>query len=435
MNDKKKVYSLAAVLLLAIGLGGCGGSGSSSTTDGSGSPTVSAATLQGTAVKGPVSGATVTAFTIQNGTMGEQIGSATTDSAGNFTMPLSDYTGPVLLQMSGGTYTDEATGQPVSMAEGEVMTAVMSSTPSTGTITNIEITPLTSMAQAMAQNMPGGMTVANITTANGAVTSYFMVGDILTTPPMNPLLSGAGLGASLESRNYGLALAAMSQYANELGLSSSAGIIPPMMNDAADGTLDGRLGNTGIMMKGLMNGGSVTLPPTSATTGLANALTNFTESPMNRSGVTAEEMQILMNQLRTSTGRLSANGVTTIDGNTISGTAFNEGFQGTMVAAYAITNGGVMGGQLASGITDVDGNFTLPLGAYTGPVMFQVSGGTSTGTMMTAVVSSLANDTPATGLEITSLTSMAQAQAQNMPGGMTAQNIYSANMTMGNHFK
>jgi hypothetical protein len=55
--------------------------------------------------------------------------------------------------------------------------------------------------------------------------------------------------------------------------------------------------------------------------------------------------------------------------------------------------------------------------------------------MMTAVVSSLANDTPATGLEITPLTSMAQAQAQNMPGGMTATNISAANMAMGNRFK
>jgi len=430
MKETKKTYVLAAALLLTIGLGGCGSGGGNSFSDSSGSTPDSAATLQGAAVKGPVSGATVTAFAIENGAMGAQIGSATTDAQGNFTMPLSDYTGPVLLQMSGGSYTDEATGQPVSMAEGEVMTAVMPSLPSTGTIANLNITPLTSMAQAMAQNMPGGMTVANITTANGAVTNYFMVGDILTTPPMNPLLSGAGLGASLESRNYGLALAAMSQYANELGLSSSAGIIPPMMNDAADGTLDGRLGNSGIVMKGLMNGGSVTLPSTSATTGLANALTNFTGSPMNRSGVTVAQMQILRDQLHTSTGRLSANGVTTIDGNTFNGTAG----QGTMVAAYALMDG-IRGGQLASGITDAEGNFTLPLGSYTGPVMFRVNEGTSTGTTMTAVMSSLASTTPTTGLEITNFTSMAQTQAQNMPGGMTAANIYSANMAMGNRFR
>jgi len=422
MNERKKTYALAAVLLLTIGLGGCSGGGDSF-SDGSGS---TPDTLQGAAVKGPVSGATVTAFAIQNGAMGTQIGSATTDAQGNFTMPLSDYTGPVLLQMSGGSYTDEATGQPVSMAEGEVMTAVMPSLPSTGTIANVNITPLTSMAQAMAQSMTGGMTITNITVANDAVTSYFRVGDILTTPPMNPLIFGSGTGASPESRNYGITLAAMSQYANEMGLSSSAGIVTAMMNDAADGTMDGRLGSRGIVMKG----GGTTMSSTAATSGLSEAMTSFTESPMNRSGVTVAEIQALMTQLRTSTGRLSENEGITSDGNTFNGTAG----QGTMVAAYALMDG-TIGGQLASGITDADGNFTLPLGAYAGPVMFRVSGGTSMGTTMTAVMSSLASTTPTTGLEITSFTSMAQTQAQNMPGGMTAENIYSANMAMGNYFK
>src|SRR3989339_1387533 len=107
MKDTKKTYVLAAALLLTIGLGGCGsGGGTSSFSDSSGSTPDSASTLQGAAVQGPVSGATVTAFAIENGAMGAQLGSATTDAQGNFTMPLSDYTGPVLLQMSGGSYTD-----------------------------------------------------------------------------------------------------------------------------------------------------------------------------------------------------------------------------------------------------------------------------------------------------------------------------------------
>ena len=281
------------------------------------------------------------------------------------------------------------------------------------------------MAQAMAQNMPGGMTVANITIANGAITHYFMVGDILTIPPMNPLIFGSRTGASPESRNYGIALAAMSQYANEMGLHSSAGIVPAMMNDAADGTLDGMLGSRAIEM----NGGGTTMPNAAARSGLADAMTNFAQSPMNRSGVTVAEMQTLMSQLRTSTGQLSANAETSA-GNTFSGTAS----QGSMVAAYALMNG-TIGGQLASGIADAEGNFTLPLGAYTGPIMFRANEGTSTGTPMTAVMSSLANNTPATGLEITPYTSMAQTQAQNMPGGMTAANISAANMAMGNRFR
>ena len=61
--------------------------------------------------------------------MGTQLASGTTDSQGNFNISIGDYTGPVMLQMSGGTYIDEATGLTMTMSPGDVMTAVMSSFP------------------------------------------------------------------------------------------------------------------------------------------------------------------------------------------------------------------------------------------------------------------------------------------------------------------
>lgn len=42
-----------------------------------------------------------------------------------FTMSMGDYAGPVMLQMNGGTYTDEATGAPMAMGPGDMMTAVL----------------------------------------------------------------------------------------------------------------------------------------------------------------------------------------------------------------------------------------------------------------------------------------------------------------------
>ena len=81
------------------------------------------------------------------------------------------------------------------------------------------------MAQARAQNMAGGMTDANIATANAAMATYFSVGDILHTAPMNPQMPGAGAGATQDSKNYGMSIAAISEYAKAIGMTASSGII------------------------------------------------------------------------------------------------------------------------------------------------------------------------------------------------------------------
>jgi hypothetical protein len=123
--------------------------------------------------------------------MGAQIGSGTTDAQGNFTISVGSYAGSVMLQMNGGAYTDEATNTNMAMHSGDVMTSVIPSVTAGSTMSGIQITPLTSMAQARAHAMAGGMTEANITAANTAVGNFFMVNDILHTQPMNPLVSGS----------------------------------------------------------------------------------------------------------------------------------------------------------------------------------------------------------------------------------------------------
>ena len=430
------------VLGLLIGslsiLFGCGGGGSGTT------PTTGSGMINGTVVKGPVAGATVKAYGITNGVMGAQVATGTTDSQGNFSISIGDYTGPVMLQMSGGTYIDEATGLTMTMSPGDVMTAVIPSVTSGETITNIMVTPLTSMAQAMAGNMSGGMTGANITAANSSIGSYFMVNDILHTQPMNPLVSGASGTATQDMMNYGMAIASISQSAKDMGMSSSSSMVTAMMNDASDGVMNGMMGSTPVMMGGMM-GGSSMMTTTAGTSGLATEMAAFIASPMNMAGVTATNMQALMNQLTSSaTGTVQSGGGTPMNG-MVKGSVFNGTMNNATVMAYAVT-GGTMGAQLASGTTNSMGNFSLSLGAYSGPVMLKMTGGSyenlATGTtmtllsgdVMTAVIPTVASGTTVTGIHMTPLTSMAQARAQAMTGGMTEANIMSANSTVGNYF-
>jgi hypothetical protein len=293
------------VLMLAIGssllLFGCGGG-----SGGGGVATSSVdGTITGAAVKGPVNGATVTAYAINSGVMGAQIGNGATDAQGDFTVSTGAYSGPVMLRMSGGTYTDEATGASMTMQAGDMMTSVMPQAIASAVMNGVQITPLTSMAQIRAQSMSGGMTPANITAANTAMGNYFSVGDILYTHPMNPLTSGSGTGATQDMRNYGMVVAAMSQYANTIGMPVSSGIVTTMMNDASDGVMNGMMGNTQIMMGG-MGGmmGNNPLSTNAGTSGLASAMTAFMGSAMNRSGLTVADMQALMNKMNTSRGQI-----------------------------------------------------------------------------------------------------------------------------------
>lgn len=291
------IVVLFASLMLFAGCGGGSDDTSVTTTPGTG-------TISGTAVKGPVSGGTVTAFsTNSDGAKGGQIGTAMTDAQGNFLMNVGSHSGPVMMEMTGGSYTDEATGIVMTMGSGDMMTAVVPSITAGENATNMQITPLTSMAQQMAQNMSGGMTQANITQANSAMGQYFGVNDILHTHPMDPLANDSGTTATQEQRNYGMTIAAMSQYAQMVGMTNSSGIVTAAMNDASDGQMNGMMGGTQITMGGGMMGGNM-MQPDAGTVGLADAMQTFMQSGQNHSGLTVQDMQALIDNLRTSNGTI-----------------------------------------------------------------------------------------------------------------------------------
>jgi hypothetical protein len=388
-----------------------------------------------------VNGGTMTAYRLSSGVMGTEITHTATGADGSFSLSMGNYAGPVMLEMTGGTYTDEATGATMPMLAGDAMTAVLPSMTAGQTVNGIQVTPLTAMAQTMAQHMSGGMTDANITAANTNVGRYFMVNDVLHNVPMNPLTSGSGNAATQDQINYGMALAAMSQYAQAQGMSSSSAMVTAMRSDAADGVMDGMMSGSAVMMGGMNM--SMSLPSMAGTTGLATAMSTFVNSGQNRSGVAAATVQSLMNQLNGSNGQMMAGG--TAAAGKVSGTVFNGEMSQGMVTAYAVNNG-TPGAQIASTAMNSSGEFSMSLGSYAGPMMLQVTGGTfadqATSTtmhmgssdVMTAVMTSIASGAQVSGIWVTAATSMAQARAAGMSGGMTDANITAANTAVGNYF-
>ena len=291
-----RILLFITVITAALLQSGCGGGGDGVGSGGTGF-------ISGAVVKGPAAGATVNAYAIANGQMGAVLGSAITDANGSFTVPIGSYSGPVMLQANAGTFRDEATGALMTMAVGDVMTAALPSLSSGATVSGIQVTPVTSMAQTRAVQMAGGMTDANIASANTAMGNYFLVSDILHVAPMNPLLRGSGANASPDARNYGMTLAAMSQYAKSLNMANTSALVTSMMSDAVDGMMDGKRGSSPVTMTmGGMMGNSM-MPATAGTSGLATAMNNFAASPANLSGLTATDVAPLAQKLSSSNGQ------------------------------------------------------------------------------------------------------------------------------------
>lgn len=182
--------------------------GLSACTDGEiGVATTNSTVISGVASKGPLNGSTVCAYAIAAGAKGAALGSCATNIVnGNYSIDIGAYTGPVLFEATGGTYTDEATGATAALAS--PLRSILSN--ATGSAASVAVTALTELAYQMANAVPGGLTSANIQTAIASVQTNFGVADIINTLPVDAL--NVPSGASPAQKTYALALATISQY-------------------------------------------------------------------------------------------------------------------------------------------------------------------------------------------------------------------------------
>jgi|GEM_PF-1696403 len=252
-NIKGLKIALTLTLFLnifALILTGCG------TSDDKDNHATQATTIiSGVASKGLIKGGKVTAYALNaDGSQGAQIGTAITDPNGAYSINLGSYTGSVLLEINGGTYIDEATGNPNIPAP-----------PLRAALTNAQgrisaaITPLTEIAVQCAGS---ALTKDKIEGANYLVGTALGVGDIIHTLPHDATKPAGQPGQG--GIRYGLILAALSQMANDNGAS-----IENIINNLKDDlTQDYTLNSQG--------------------TPLSNALSNFvTSNSNNKTGINA----------------------------------------------------------------------------------------------------------------------------------------------------
>lgn len=249
---KLKILISLGMSLAALALAGCGGGGTAP---------ANTTTISGLASKGPINGGTVKVFAIRNGQQAEQLGqSALTDAGGRFNVPVGAYSGPAVVEVTGGTFADEATGLSMSLNSSTFLrTAVPDTT--AGATTTVAVTPLTELAYRKAKGA-GTFTTASINDANNAIADTFGLTDIVNILPV------AG-GATADQKNYAFALGVFSQLVKDDP--NTAGDHPEEVLERVLNTLGDEVERNGnLSVDDIIR--------------LATAVTNFKSSGNDRSG-------------------------------------------------------------------------------------------------------------------------------------------------------
>jgi len=200
----KHILTLLILLSLAL-LTACGGGGGDG--DGSGAGTE----LAGSVSKGPVAGADVKIFALDaTGAKGELLAEAVTDGSGTYLADLGDYEGPILVEVTGGSYLDEGSGQTLGIPGDAPLRAVH---PAASGQVSLHVTPLTELAVQVAE--AAGISLETVAAAYDQVSEIFGF-DIETTTPLAPE-AAALAGASEDEVDYALTLAVLSQLAFDRG--------------------------------------------------------------------------------------------------------------------------------------------------------------------------------------------------------------------------
>jgi hypothetical protein len=199
-----RCFTLCA-LSAALFLAACGGDDDDTTAA---APVVvppAVTQLTGAVVKGPVAGAQVCGYAVAGSARGAALGTCvTTDANGNYTLSLPVASGPLWLEASGGSYTDEATSAAATLPAGSVLASL--ATANGGNVTAM-LTPLTTLALNAARAAVGSTGTLDAAAFQAAATALLATFDLPATLDLTSTLPAFGTAAN----DYGTALTIVSR--------------------------------------------------------------------------------------------------------------------------------------------------------------------------------------------------------------------------------
>nr|HNH44175.1 hypothetical protein [Agitococcus sp.] len=211
-----KILSAAVLSVLLAACGGGGDDDGTATV----APVVTESSITGTAVKGLLQAAKVTAYKVVDGKKGDKITETTTDNNGAYTLKVSGYSGAVILEMTADASTkmlcDIPTGCEGSVefnapigVNGLVLQTVL---PELKATNKTAITPFTHLAAKYAEDK--GFNKTNIETALTQIADLFNLPALNDTTAVNP--SGNLATANTAEQQYAIMNAAIAQLAGKV---------------------------------------------------------------------------------------------------------------------------------------------------------------------------------------------------------------------------
>ena len=204
--------------------------------------------VSGKVVDGVVSGAQVTVYAFGDGVRGKRLGGATTDAEGNYSLEIQAPSQLILIETSGGSYIEQATGTVVTVSGGDVMRAITRY--ESGEAIDTVVTPLTQLVAGLTSYKvnQGAPAEQAYNDAKTTIEQFFTV-DTANTVPVDITQAGNTVNAVSEEALYGFYLAAISNWSlwvsnkNRVAphtIYTSIGMTQIMYNDVeSDGVLDG----------------------------------------------------------------------------------------------------------------------------------------------------------------------------------------------------
>lgn len=286
--------------IMALVLVACGGSSNGLP------PARPFSTVSGNAVAAEIENGQVAVYSLDRNGKGTLLGSTTTDAQGFYSLDLQTPSQPVLIEVSGGRYIEEASGIGVDVADGQVLRAVARY--QSGQPLSVMVTPLTQIAAGLAQYRitQGAEPAMAVDTALSDMGKLFGV-SVDNVGPHNITDTTSTTTELTASYSYGFLLAAISSFTQQVSQQNgtpvhttytSTGLAQVMYNDiVSDGVLDGRgLNKTGDAMMDLALG-TVALNQDVYRLGLAQHLLAISDSSQNKSGLARSKLRDLASAL------------------------------------------------------------------------------------------------------------------------------------------
>ncbi|MDH5541618.1 MAG: hypothetical protein OEY64_01505 [Nitrospinota bacterium] len=251
-------------------------------------------TVSGYAILGPVFSATVDIYGLNDdGTRGDLIATTTTGSDGEFSYT-GKIKGAIAIVVTGGSYTDEATGETVTLRDGDELVTLLAEG---SDVQNVGVTALTTIASARAsKNASHGLSTA-IDAANKEVAVFFGLDgvDIVKVRP-DDLTDDTEDDKDTHNATYGLVNAAFTQLAKDKGLTPQEvlDLLKMVSADYSDGGFDGK--DHGKDLKDMFVNLNIT--PDQALADIGTAADNFLandngDTKRNHSGIKKDEKKIV----------------------------------------------------------------------------------------------------------------------------------------------